>query len=125
MSNASCVLIVDDDPLVLLTAEACAHAAGLNAVAAHDGSEALRLVRDGLCPDLLVTDLDMPGLDGVELLDALRQVHGLDAVPTIMFSGEARPSRNGGADLWLCKSNPAMLEVAFREFAAAAARRPL
>jgi len=117
-----CVLLVDDDPLVLLTATASARAAGLAPVSASDGEEALGLLTAGLSPALVVTDLDMPRLDGVGLLAAVRALHAERGPHTIMFSAEQRPSRNGGADLWLSKNAPAALDTAFREFVAATER---
>jgi|GEM_PF-5947961 CheY-like chemotaxis protein len=111
------VLIVDDDPAVRLVNQALAREAGLVPVAASDGTEAVELVAEGLRPDLVVTDLEMPGLDGVGLLGELERMRA--STLSIMFSSGTRPARNGGADLWLSKGNPTALRIALREFAAA------
>jgi CheY-like chemotaxis protein len=111
------VLLVDDDPAVRLVTQAIARDAGLTTVVAADGAQALELVSNGLRPDLVVTDLEMPGLDGVELLGELERMRA--GAVSIMFSSGTRPARNGGADLWLSKGDPVALRVALREFAAA------
>jgi signal transduction histidine kinase len=62
---------------------ACAGAAG--------GEEALCLVADGL-PDLVVTDLMMPGMSGEELVDRLRGLPGGAEVPVLVLTARADPA---------------------------------
>ncbi|CAG1016816.1 two-component system, sensor histidine kinase [Burkholderiaceae bacterium] len=57
---------------------------------AEDGNEALHQVRDWT-PDVLVLDAHLPGMDGFELLDALRRQPGLSATPAFMCSADAMP----------------------------------
>jgi len=55
--------------------------------AARDGNEALRLVQE-LRPDVVVTDLSMPGMDGLELVAALRSDPMTKNVPVVVLSGD-------------------------------------
>lgn len=63
------VLIVDDEPGVRFTLASALEAPGFEAVEAASGPEALELVED---VDVVVTDLVMPGMDGLALLAAIR-----------------------------------------------------
>ena len=65
------ILLVDDVPAVRLSIRATLEAVGYQVLEASDGKEALSLL-DSQVVDLIVTDLWMPNLDGVELLKCLR-----------------------------------------------------
>jgi CheY-like chemotaxis protein len=55
-------------------------------VQAGDGAQALELVR-ARHPDIIITDLSLPGLDGFELISKIRQDPALAAIPIICLSG--------------------------------------
>ncbi|MDJ0763831.1 MAG: response regulator transcription factor [Myxococcota bacterium] len=61
------ILIVDDDPLVRTAVKRILVHAGFNTETAADGFEALNLLHRSI-PDLMLLDLDMPGISGLELL---------------------------------------------------------
>ena len=63
---------------------------------AADGEEALGLMR-GHRPDLLITDLSLPGIDGFALIARMRQDAALGTVPIICLSGTGRHARAAGA----------------------------
>lgn len=65
-------LLVDDEDLVRMSTADMLIDMGFDVVEASSAEEALRLVGDGLAPDLLVTDHLSPGLSGAELADELR-----------------------------------------------------
>ena len=66
------VLVVDDEPGVrTLLAELIADE-GVSVTAAEDGLAALNLIDDGLRPQLIITDLRIPNLSGIELAAAIR-----------------------------------------------------
>lgn len=50
------------------------------------GAEALERLRSDNAPDLIVTDLSMPGMDGVELTQTLKSDEALSAIPVLMLS---------------------------------------
>jgi PAS domain S-box-containing protein len=69
------VLYVDDDEVVALTATALLERAGLQVRCCSRGDEALAALRSaGACFDVLVTDFNMPGMTGLELVAAARTV---------------------------------------------------
>ena len=71
------VLIVDDYPAVLAWAARAFTRAGWTVLTANDGTEALQAWRSasdaGQAPDLLVTDLELPDIDGLSLARSLRE----------------------------------------------------
>ena len=70
------ILLVDDDPQVLFVFGAGLRGLGVpcDVVTAHDGGEAYRLLQAGAF-DLLVTDIRLPGIDGVTLTSFARSAH--------------------------------------------------
>lgn len=79
------VLIVEDDPLVLETSAAIVRSFGFSVRTAEDGFVALQILREVL-PDIILSDLRMPGMSGFELLSIVRR--RFPHIPTIAISGE-------------------------------------
>ncbi len=79
---APLVFIVDDDVDSCEMYSTCVKAAGLRVAQAHDGASAFEHALRAL-PDLLVTDLVMPGLDGFELTRRLRETRQMKGLPVI------------------------------------------
>lgn len=79
------VLLVDDDVHVLNTNRAYLEKRGYKAVTAGDGAEALRIASSAAL-DAIVLDVEMPGLDGVEVCRRIREVSG---VPILFLSAYA------------------------------------
>lgn len=81
-------LVVDDEPFVREYVERLLRRVGLEVVTAGDGAEALALLdRLRVVPRVIVTDLGMPVLDGVRLLEELRRRPALARVPVVVVSG--------------------------------------
>lgn len=78
------VLVVDDEPMVLDVLTRYLRRQGLEAIPAGDGREALRLFSQAPC-DLVISDLRMPGMDGLQLLHAIKGLN--PRVPFIFISG--------------------------------------
>ena len=85
------VLIADDDPATRMLCAFNLQLEGLVVAEAADGRHALEQARAEL-PDLVVTDVMMPGLDGFELAKALRHDERTREIPLIFLSGEAEPA---------------------------------
>ncbi len=83
------VLVVDDDPQILRALRINLTAHGYHVLLAPDGGAALRAAADGH-PDVVVLDLGLPDMDGVEVIEGLR---GWTTVPIIVLS-----ARTGAAD---------------------------
>ena len=89
------VLIVEDDTRIANWVKVYFERAGFSAEVAHDGATGLNLARE-LEPDLIILDLMLPRLDGVELCRILRQESD---VPIIMLTArEAHSERIHGLD---------------------------
>jgi CheY-like chemotaxis protein len=103
------ILLVDDVPAVRLSIRAALEAAGYQVLEGADGKEALTLL-DSQAVDLIVTDLWMPNLDGVELLKRLRAANANIRVIAISGGGTRKPidvsaalAQTWGADAVLYK----------------------
>ncbi|MCW5729460.1 MAG: response regulator [Alphaproteobacteria bacterium] len=81
------ILVVDDDDLVRMTMEAALAQAGHEVTPASDGNDALRLFQAGRY-DLVITDIIMPGREGIETILELRRLSA--SVPIIAISGGGR-----------------------------------
>lgn len=67
------ILIIDDDPSLRRVLEYNLQEAGYEVTAAASGADGLRLFADNSCP-LVITDMKMPGMDGMEVLRTIRQL---------------------------------------------------
>jgi two-component system KDP operon response regulator KdpE len=79
------ILIADDDPQILRALRITLSASGYEVITAGDGREALRAAADRH-PDLIVLDLGMPGLTGIEVIEGVR---GWSSVPILVVSGRS------------------------------------
>jgi two-component system, OmpR family, KDP operon response regulator KdpE len=88
MSDKQRILIVDDEPQILRVLSRSLMARGYDVHVATDGKSAFEAFGD-LAPDLVVTDLSMPNMDGLELC---RKLRALSQLPIIVLSvgGEER-----------------------------------
>lgn len=109
-AQAARVLLVDDSRAILAIMEIALARAGFEVEHATDPLEALdRLHRCRF--DALVTDLEMPGIDGFELVRRVREVPGLVGLPVILHSACEEKLLRGrlagaGADAYLPKTAP-------------------
>ena len=83
------ILVVDDEPDTLEMFHDALEAAGADVRAAATGPAALALA-ETWPPDLVVTDLGLPGMDGYELLAALRTKRPAASCPAVAVSAYAR-----------------------------------
>jgi CheY-like chemotaxis protein len=85
--NKGCVLLVDDDKAVRETLAELLDDVGFRAVMAADATEALLILRQPDLVDVLVTDLTMPGDDGIALIRQARAIRS--DLPAILLTGYA------------------------------------
>ena len=85
------VLVVDDDPTIRMLCAVNLGIEGVVVLEAPDGNLGLKQARSEH-PDLVATDVMMPGLDGFELADALRRDERTREIPLIVLSSEADPA---------------------------------
>lgn len=108
------VLLVDDSPTVRRMMEWTLKPAGFRTLQACDGLHALELLKVHSV-DLAIVDLNMPRMDGIELIRAIRADEKLKKLPVILLTTECRPedralAQDAGANLFLTKpADPAEL----------------
>jgi two-component system, chemotaxis family, chemotaxis protein CheY len=101
------ILVVDDSvsirELVGLTLES----AGYNVDKAVDGAEAIKLL-DGREINLVITDLNMPNMDGIQVIQEVRKKEGYATIPILMLTTESQgvkkeQAKAAGATGWILK----------------------
>jgi DNA-binding response OmpR family regulator len=83
------VLVVDDDPVILRLLQVNFELEGISVATAVDGEEGLKMVQSDP-PDLVISDIMMPKVNGLELLAALRSAPDTAAMPIILLSAKAQ-----------------------------------
>ena len=86
------ILIVDDSKLVIEILKSTLLDAGYNVCSAENGKDALALVGDKHY-DLLMSDLNMPEMDGIEFISEVRKMPGRRFLPIVILSGDEKSSR--------------------------------
>jgi len=81
------ILLVEDDEDIAGAMAAILEEEGYCVVHASDGEEALRVLREGLSPCLIVLDLFMPGMSGIEFRRVQRTDPTITDIPVIVVSG--------------------------------------
>ena len=87
------ILVVDDMAVIREPIAAALRSNGYEAICAGDGKEALALVRQSPPPDLIVLDLSMPGMDGMAVLQALRNDPATLKTPVILLTGSSEKAQ--------------------------------
>ncbi|WP_311721309.1 response regulator [Sphingomonas sp. BK345] len=100
--------MVDDSPSMLMSVEIMLGETSLTVHKAESGEQALELLSGGLKPAMILTDLNMGSLSGIDLVRVARQLPGLSFTPIVLLTTEsAQDMRNvakaAGATGWLTK----------------------
>ena len=83
---AASILVVDDEPMIRNVVGRALTAAGCTVAYASDGDEALARLGESI-PDVVISDVTMPRIDGFELLKRIRSQTATRAVPVILLTG--------------------------------------
>lgn len=84
------ILVVDDEPDVLLLCRVNLEFEGYDVIEANDGAEALEILADREDIDLVLLDVMMPGVDGWQVLDQIRSNSSLQDVPVVMLTAKVQ-----------------------------------
>ena len=87
--RSRCVLIADDEPYIVDLLAVLLEEEGFEVLRAYDGEQAWQLA-ERLRPDLVISDVSMPRLTGLDLVRRLRGVRALCDTPIILMSAAAR-----------------------------------
>ena len=99
------ILVVEDDPNQCLLYANEIRAAGYDVITAHDGREALEVV-EKTRPDLVVMDVSMPGIDGIEAMSRmLAKDHKLPIILNTAYATYRESFRSWSADAYVVKSS--------------------
>jgi two-component system, chemotaxis family, chemotaxis protein CheY len=104
---AKSVLSVDDSSTLRRMVSFTLKSAGYEVLEAGDGQEALRLLQSRSV-DLVISDINMPNMDGLEFTRRLRQRPGFSRTPILLLTTESDPGkkaegRAAGATGWIVK----------------------
>ncbi len=101
------ILLVDDSTTLLMSVKAILEKAGYACETATGGDAALQKLQT-LKPNLLITDLNMPGMDGMTLIKEVKKLPACRFMPVLMMTTESQQAkrleaRAAGATGWLVK----------------------
>jgi len=115
---ASRVLIVDDDDGLRSFLRAALEGDGCVVREAASAEEGLAALDEEL-PDLILLDVEMPRMNGLEMLQRVRERHGVETIPVVMFSGKVEAeeaAEEAGAQAFIGKPfDPAQLLASTRQ----------
>ena len=102
------IMLVDDSRTILMSLTSVLTKAGYRMETAANGREALDKVTAGLRPNLIISDVNMPVMDGITFAREVRTVPGLRFTPILMLTTESEQSKrtaakSAGATGWLVK----------------------
>ena len=97
------ILIVDDDPSIRFVLRLILERDGHKVLEAGHGAAALELIRSDPLPDIVMTDLMMPVMTGVELIRRLRSEPRTSKVHIVVVSGNPEAAQSLGVDAIVTK----------------------
>ncbi len=105
---AKTILIVDDSTSLRTVVRIALERAGYIVLEAGDGKQALAALEKAGKVNLIISDVNMPNMNGIELLSQVKQHARHKFVPVIMLTTENQnekkeQGRAGGAKAWICK----------------------
>ena len=84
------VLLVEDDPTILQLLETCFQMDDFEVLRAKDGSIGLELAL-ACRPDVIVSDISMPNMSGIEMMNALKRDPTTASIPIVLLSAGSQP----------------------------------
>ncbi|OQW86550.1 MAG: two-component system sensor histidine kinase/response regulator [Rhodoferax ferrireducens] len=105
---AKTIMIVDDSSTMLMSLRNSLEIGGFKVLAASDGQLALDQFKAGGKPDLIITDINMPNMGGIEFIGKARAVSGFRFTPILVLTTESQQAKRDdakklGATGWLVK----------------------
>jgi excisionase family DNA binding protein len=113
------VLLIDDDERRRASVAYALESEGCEVLEAAHARDAFEAV-DAAAPDLILMNVAVDGIDGIELLCKLRDAHGLEAVSVVMFTGRGRTAGRDTGRARVAPPRPGPLVDAARRVLAAA-----
>jgi two-component system, chemotaxis family, chemotaxis protein CheY len=100
------IFLVDDSATMVMSLKCSLEISGFKVETAADGEQAMDKINKGLKPDLIITDINMPKMDGIELIRNARKI--LRFTPILTLTTESQQAKRDeakklGATGWLVK----------------------
>lgn len=117
------VLTIDDSRTMRDMLRMALTEAGFTVLQAEDGVHGLEVLNES-CPDIIVTDINMPRMDGFGVIEAVRKEHRFRNIPVLVLTTESDQAKKmrakeAGATGWIVKPfEPAKLVAAIRRVSA-------
>lgn len=115
---AKTIMIVDDSALMRESLKANLKLGGYSVEFAGDGVLGLNMLKAGTKPDLIISDINMPNMGGLEFIKTLRTLPGFRFTPVLVLTTESQQQKKDeakkhGATGWLVKpiSGPDLIKV--------------
>ena len=115
---AKTIMVVDDSATMRLSLKLALELSGFKVESAGDGVMALNLLKVGPKPDLIITDINMPNMGGLEFIKNLRALPGFRFIPVLALTTESKQEKRDeakkyGATGWLVKpvAGPDLVKV--------------
>lgn len=115
MQKRKTILAVDDSLTIRELVNFVLSNAGYNVVLAEDGEEGLQRLTAGVQPDVIITDVNMPRLDGLSFIERVREANFARGTPILVLTTESDAAQKArakaaGATGWIVKPfNPTQL----------------
>ena len=108
MENRNTIMLVDDSATILLSISSILSKAGYTVEKAANAELALQKFNAGAKINLLITDLNMPGMNGIELIKEVRKLPAYKFMPILFLTTESQQSKKmeakaAGASGWIVK----------------------
>ncbi len=104
------IILVEDEEIILDLLEKKLSNKGYKLITARDGVEGLKKIKEANPkPDIIVTDILMPKMDGLEMMEEISKIERLKSIPIIVISNSGQPveldkAKRLGAKDWLIKT---------------------
>lgn len=115
------ILIVDDSDFLRMSLKESIGTDSMEVMEADSGPKALELLKDSKNPvDLVMTDYNMPEMDGISLAREIRKLENMENTPIIMLTTETSlelktKGKSAGIQAWVTKPpNPEVLKAAIK-----------
>ena len=106
------ILVVEDNPDARDMVSLVLKSAGFSVRTAEDGQDALDAVQHWQ-PDLIITDIQMPNLDGIEMIKRMRKRFNSKAVPIVVMSAITKAATQEALDAGANESAPKPMQVRY------------
>jgi two-component system chemotaxis response regulator CheY len=112
------IMVIDDSATMRMSLKSTLELSGFKVECAGDGVLALNQLKVGSKPDLIITDINMPNMGGLEFIKKLRALPGFRFIPVLALTTESKQdkrdeAKKNGATGWLVKpvAGPDLVKV--------------